>query len=52
MRVDIKTPFTRDDAAKLRAGDIVYIPEETPLIKEWLKALRKTENFLLKLKTR
>ena len=25
MRVDIKTPFTRDDAAKLRAGDIVSL---------------------------
>ena len=52
MRVEVKAPLTKEEAAKLRAGDIVsltgyIIPEGTQPIKEWLKALRKQENFPL-----
>ena len=53
MRVDIKAPLTKEEAAKLRAGDIVsltgyiYIRAGTPPIKEWWKALKKQENSRL-----
>lgn len=46
MRVDIKAPLTKEEAAKLRAGDIVSLTgyiytAGTPPIKEWWKALKK-----------
>ena len=52
MRVDIKAPLTKEEAAKLRAGDIVSLTgyiytAGTPPIKEWWKALKKQENSRL-----